>query len=103
MKKLVRDKIVSLIQAEGRVVDFKILTLEEFIVAAKKKLLEEAQEVNQASSPSETLAELADLQELIDCLLQAMNFTPEDLALAQASKNQAKGSFLKKLFVNKVS
>lgn len=99
MNKLVRDKIVDIIKSEGRDVNFKVLNDSDYLQALKNKLQEESLEVINSNSKEETLAELADLQELIDCILTQLNYTKDDLTLAQNSKKLSKGSFLRKIFI----
>lgn len=99
MNKLVRDKIVEIIQKEGREVNFSVLSNSDYEQALKTKLQEEALEVIKASNNQETLEELADLQELIDCLLTHLKITKTELKAAQLKKNQQKGSFRKRHFI----
>lgn len=99
MNKLVRDKIVDIIQKSGRTVNHVKLNDQDYEVALKTKLQEEALEVIAAKNKVETVEELADLQELIDCLLVHLNISKKDLQAAQLAKNQAKGSFKNKIFI----
>lgn len=99
MNKLVRDKIVDIIQKSGRTVNHVKLNDADYEVALKNKLQEESLEVIAAKNQKETVEELADLQELIDCLLVHINVSKEELQKAQEAKNQAKGSFKDKIFI----
>lgn len=102
MKKLVRDKIIDIIKAEGNSPLYKILSQKDYIEALKKKLQEEALEAHNSTDKQSLLEELADVQEVIDCLIKAHKLTNKDLKLAQKQKNKKRGSFLKKHFLIKI-
>jgi predicted house-cleaning noncanonical NTP pyrophosphatase (MazG superfamily) len=99
MNKLVRDKIVDIIKSEGRDVNFEVLNDSDYLQALKNKLQEESLEVINSNSKEETLAELADLQELIDCILIELKLSKKELKAAQKLKNLKRGSFKKRLFL----
>jgi predicted house-cleaning noncanonical NTP pyrophosphatase (MazG superfamily) len=100
--KLVRDKIVEQQQQGGGNPDYKVLEGAEYLEAMKTKILEEAGEMS-IDDASELLKELADLQEVIDCMLEAIGSSKEQLAEAQAQKNAKAGSFKKRLFIRTVA
>lgn len=90
--KLVRDNIVSGIQTAGNKPVFKILNIDEYKLELLKKLAEESNELGSASK-EELLGELADLQEIIDNLLDAVGISRQELTDAQIKKNLKAGSF----------
>lgn len=100
--KLVRDKIVDSQLARGSKVDYHVLEGDEYIQALNDKLLEEATEID-ATEKQELLKELADLQEVMDAILEELGYSKDDLAKEQASKNAKSGGFKKRLYVEKVS
>lgn len=99
MGKLVRDKIIEIIQAEGKTPDFEVLGEAEYLQALKNKLVEESSEVAGTTNELDLLAELADLQEVMDCLLRSAKISKTQLKLAQIAKNDKRGSFKKRLFL----
>ena len=99
--KLVRDKIVARQQEEGGKPDYRVLEDKEYLQALKAKILEEAQEM-ELSNVEDLVSELADLQEVIDCMLEAIGKTKADVARVQTKKNAKAGSFKQKLFVDTV-
>jgi predicted house-cleaning noncanonical NTP pyrophosphatase (MazG superfamily) len=99
--KLVRDKIVDSIETTGGKVKKRTLSSEEFVKELKAKILEEAREIP-TDTDEELISELADLQEIIDNLREALNITIEDLKLVQEKKNEKAGSFKKKIYIEHV-
>ena len=102
LTKLVRDNIVGFHKDEGGKVDYEILDDKAYLQALCRKLAEEVSEIN-STAESELLQELADLQEVIDCILPVISKTRTDLTDAQVKKNQKSGSFKKRYFINTVS
>lgn len=101
MKKLVRDKIIDIIKAEGKKPQYKVLSQKQFIKELKKKLQEESLEVFQSTSKESLLEELADVKEVIDCLLEANQLSKKDLNKMQIKKRNKRGSFIKRHFLIK--
>ena len=100
--KLVRDKIVQQQQQDGGKPDYKVLEGKEYLEALKAKILEEAAEMN-TEEASGLVKELADLQEVIDCLVEAIGSTKDEVTKAQTEKNTKAGSFKKRLLVRTVA
>ena len=100
--KLVRDKIVEQQQKGGAKVEHRILDDREYLTALKAKLLEEASEM-ELEDEDKLVAELADLQEVIDCILETIGKSKKDVALAQAKKNDKAGSFKKRIYISSVT
>ncbi|HHP7244920.1 MAG TPA: nucleotide pyrophosphohydrolase [Elainellaceae cyanobacterium] len=69
-QKLVRDRIPDIIRASGKECEIEIMADHEYQQALREKVLEEAQEVADAS-PDDLMKELADLYEVIDALIIA--------------------------------
>lgn len=99
--KLVRDKIVEDMIASGDTPKWKKLTDSEFIDELKRKIVEESAEVPTAQG-TELIKELADIQELINNLLEVAGVTKEEFMEIQNKKNEKAGSFKKKQFISTV-
>lgn len=100
-EKLVRDKIVEDMIAGGDTPKWKKLTDSEFINELKRKIIEESVEVPTAQG-EDLIKELADLQELMDNLLEAVSVTKEEFIKIQNKKNEKAGSFKKRQFISTV-
>ena len=96
--KLVRDNIVEQITSNGDVPHWKELSQQDYIEELKKKIGEEAAEVEGATS-DEILKEVADVQELIHALLEALHVSKEELEAIQEKKNEKAGAFQKKQYI----
>lgn len=101
MNKLVRDKIVDIIKAEGRDPNFRILSHDEYLVELKKKLQEEAKEVLESSDRKSLTEELADVMEVMSCILEANKITEDELIKIQNDKRNKRGSFKRMHFLMK--
>jgi predicted house-cleaning noncanonical NTP pyrophosphatase (MazG superfamily) len=95
--KLVRDRIPDIIQQHGNT--FAVETLEDdkaFRRTLRDKLIEEASEA--ADAPDADLAtELADLQEVIDALVDAYGLTRESVRTIQQQRRAERGGFVNRL------
>lgn len=101
LNKLVRDKIVELMEGLGQQVQFRRLDDDEYLEEIKRKLLEEASEFD-PKSPS-ALTELTDLQEVIDAAIIAIGSSKEDQLVLQHKRETEKGAFKERLYVESVS
>lgn len=99
--KLVRDKIPDGQRREGSNVEVRILNDAEYIEALKQKIVEECQEIDTANR-EEAVKELAELQEVLDCMAEALDATEAEIATFQAAKRDKAGSFKERLFVETV-
>lgn len=103
--KLVRDRIVTLCLEDPLVVEtnYHELTDLEFKRALKNKLFEEADEIPiQDNVDDEVVAELADIQTVIDALREAYGVSGEIIRKTQKMKAEKKGEFKKRLFIDTV-
>jgi len=94
--KLVRDKIPEIIVAQGRTPVTRRLTDNEFLTAAKRKLIEESQEALYADSQNALIEELADIAELVDTIAAAASIPLEAISAARKEKAKKKGFLPKK-------
>ena len=99
MGKLVRDKIPAIVKAEGRIREFNFLDESDYVKALISKVHEEVEEVANSYSYENLLEELADLQEVVDHLIIASDFTKAEVRKAQAKKRKAKGAFKRRYYM----
>lgn len=98
-KKLVRDNILGIIHKEGKSAEIIKLDTENFLIALKEKLVEEAREVVHAKDKAEVLSELADLQEVMDKLKEMYAISQTEVNMAQGIKAIKNGKFDQQLFL----
>lgn len=94
--KLVRDNIPELIRNSGK--DCKVLEMSdaEYKHALLSKLVEEAHEVAEANA-EQLVAELADLFEVIDTILEVYKIQRSSVQIEQERRRSERGGFRKKL------
>lgn len=93
--KLVRDKIPSIIESEGRKVNKKYLNDNEFKNELNKKLLEEVNEYIEDNN----VEELADIVEVIYGLIKSMGLTVEEFEKIRKEKVEKRGAFDTRTFL----
>ena len=96
--KLVRDKIPEIIKNNNEEPITRILNDEEYKIELEKKLLEEYNEVLNATG-GDYLEELADMLEVIDALATTQNKTLKDIILIKEEKAKKRGGFKNKIFL----
>lgn len=96
--KLVRDKIPDIIAADGKTAKTHILNKENYLQELIKKLGEEYEEFK----ADQNVEELADLQEVILALADALNIKHSDLAKTLSKKALERGAFKHKIFLESV-
>ena len=99
--KLVRDRIPEIIMSKGETPVTRVLNESEYKEELEKKLLEEYKEVIEATG-NERLEELADMIEVIRALGNLENTTIEEIIKIADDKNDKRGSFNDKIFLEKV-
>jgi predicted house-cleaning noncanonical NTP pyrophosphatase (MazG superfamily) len=100
--KLVRDKIPSIIEADGKQCTSRILSESEFQVALKNKLIEEASELHQAKNNKDLIEELADVYEVLEEILIHENIDIKQIQKARVRKNMDKGGFDERIYLMEV-
>ena len=88
--KLVRDKIPTIIKSKGKKFSTHVTSTEEYKQKLKEKLLEEASEF--LKEPS--IEEIGDVAEVFGAILEAFDYSVEDLQRQVLNKIADKGSFL---------
>jgi predicted house-cleaning noncanonical NTP pyrophosphatase (MazG superfamily) len=101
LNKLVRDGPFENMIALGQSVKYKVLKKPELIKALHGKLQEELSEFD--PNDKNSLAELADLQEVIDSLAHLLGSSPGKLRTLQNAVRVKKGTFDKRIFVETVT
>ncbi len=97
--KLVRDRIPEIIENAGNTCIWETLSNEDYLLMLDKKLGEELAEYQESKS----LEELADLTEVIQAIVKARGFTPEQLEKTRADKAAKRGGFERKILLKEVS
>lgn len=97
--KLWRDKLPEMMQSQGSIIHLKELNDEEFDKELRLKLLEEADEVKLAKTKEDLIAEIADVQEVIDTLCLHHKINPETIKEVQKKKNEERGGFIGRKYV----
>jgi predicted house-cleaning noncanonical NTP pyrophosphatase (MazG superfamily) len=94
--KLVRDRIPEIITRSGRQWETSTTAPAEFDVALREKLVAEATEAKDADA-SHLVTELADIQEVMQTLMQLHGITTEMVQREQEKRRQERGGFEKRL------
>lgn len=95
--KLVRDNIPEIMINNGAKPVTKILEDKEYYEELKKKLLEETKEFLE----SDEIEEIADIEEVILAILKFKNTSFEEMEKIRKEKVIKRGSFDKKIFLEK--
>ena len=93
--KLVRDKIPTIINAQGKKANIRILTDEEYLRALEAKLDEEVSEFHK----DQNLEELADILEVLYALAENLGHSKEELLEAREKKHRERGGFRDRVFL----
>ncbi|QEN03378.1 phosphoribosyl-ATP pyrophosphohydrolase [Thiospirochaeta perfilievii] len=96
--KLVRDRIPEIIIEAGKNPIARILTDNEYNKELTNKLQEELNEYKEVND----IEELADLQEVINSILDYRNISKEKFYKIVNTKREQRGSFKDKIFLERV-
>ena len=100
--KLVRDKIPEIIKNNHGKPFIRILNDNEYKKELEKKLYEEYLEVLDTETSEERIEELGDMLEIISSLAKLENTTLEDVINIAKQKQEKRGGFEEKIFLEKV-
>jgi predicted house-cleaning noncanonical NTP pyrophosphatase (MazG superfamily) len=100
-RKLVRDRIPEIIQADGRHPVSRVLDDAAYRAALLSKLVEEAQEASHAAA-ADLPAELADVLEVLRALTAAAGMSRAQLLAVADDKRSRRGGFTKRIFLESV-
>lgn len=101
-KKLVRDKIPSIIEKNNEKPIIRILSDEEYMLELKTKLQEETKECIQSKSVDELVEELADLEEVMRAILEHHKVSYEKFESVRKAKAEKRGAFKDKIYLESV-
>ena len=96
--KLVRDKIIDIITANGENPIYHTLSDEEYLKELHKKLFEEANEFIEEDSPEE----LADLLEVVYAIAKHKNIDMKEVEQIRLTKREKRGGFEDKIYLETV-
>lgn len=99
--KLVRDKILDLIRSRGQEPVTHVADDAEFLAALKSKIVEEAEELRDATGAVER-EEVADVLEVLKAYAAAIGMPWEEVEQKAAAKVAARGGFTKRIIVERV-
>ena len=97
--KLVRDRIPEIIAADGRVCVTRVLNEEEYLAALDRKLQEELDEYQADKS----MAELADLLEVMMAVAEARGHTFAEVEALRRDKAAKRGGFKGRIYLESVT
>lgn len=90
-EKIIREKLLERVIAAKGTYNYTELTPEESLKELLLKLQEETEEVVSTTSTKEMVDELADVMEVIECLLDVKGLTMSDLQKARQQKDNSRG------------
>lgn len=93
--KLVRDKIIKTIKAQGKPCKYYIASEEEYWKKLKEKLLEECNEFIEDNNENE----IADILEIIDAICKFKKWKKKDITKIKKQKAKERGKFNKRLIL----
>ena len=93
--KLIRDKIIDIIEADGRRAKYRILDDNEYRQELNKKLQEEVKEYLEDNN----FEELADIVEVIYGILNSMDVSIKEFEKIRINKQEKRGAFEKKIYL----
>lgn len=103
-KKLVRDQVLQRCLDDPKVrTDYRVLDPLEFKKELVAKIHEETDEIPVIETgDDEVLSEIADVQAVIDSLVEVYGYTKDDVAAAQQKKASKNGVFEKRAYIHSV-
>ncbi len=101
-KKIIRDKILEIMESEGISLETQILEGPNKIHFLKEKLIEECHEVFDAKSKQAHLEELGDVYDVIDALAKVLGIDLKSIHKHRLHKCEQKGGFEKGLFCDHI-
>ena len=103
LNKLVRDKIPYLVAKEGGSYSLKLLSPLEHQHEITKKLYEELNEYNVATTIEIAIEELVDIVELIYAAVKLHDLSIEEFEAIRSEKKKKKGGFEKGIYLHNIS
>lgn len=101
--KLVRDKIPEICLKNDAIPEIRIAKNDsEYRFYLQKKILEEALEIEKETNINKLKKEIADLIEVINCLMRVANISEKEIKKIRKEKNRKRGSFNKRVILLKI-
>lgn len=97
--KLVRDKILEIIESNGLTYNSRILDPDEILREVKEKMVEEAIELRESESNKDVIEELADILELVHTSINIIGSTYAELEEVRLQKRLKRGGFDKAIYL----
>jgi predicted house-cleaning noncanonical NTP pyrophosphatase (MazG superfamily) len=97
-RKLIRDRIPEIIEAQGKRCEIRTLDDDEYRIELDRKLKEELDEYLAAK----TVEELVDIAEVVLAIAAAKGLTAEEFEQVKIKRRKERGGFEKRLFLEKV-
>lgn len=96
--KLVRDQVPKLIEESGRKQVSRTLNEAEYEQALMDKIVEEIEEYRVSNNEEE----IADIYEVLDCLVKLKDYEPMHIDYLRLIKREARGSFHNRILLEEV-
>lgn len=96
--KLVRDRIPTIIEAEGKRCTTCVLSEDEYLTRLRAKLDEEIREFDESGS----VEELADIAEIVYALAASQGVEPTEFEHLRLAKREQRGGFERRLLLLEV-
>lgn len=97
--KLIRDGILTIIEADGLSYNARTLHSSEHLKEIKKKLYEEVKEFDETTNDTDAVEELADILELIHAALKIQGKSFDELEAVRVKKKEKRGGFDQGLYL----
>lgn len=97
--KLIRDGILTIIEANGLSYNARTLHSSEHLNEIKKKLYEEVKEFDETTNDTDAVEELADILELIHAALKIQGKAFDELESVRVKKKEKRGGFDQGLYL----
>lgn len=101
--KLVRDRIPEIIKRRGERAEMQQLSSDALLTALRQKLVEEGFEALDARGGEEVIGELADVQEVLIAICNALGIPMNELEAEREEKRQRRGGFDKGIMLVKTA
>jgi len=96
--KLTRDNVPQLIEESGRKQTSRVLDEKGYEEALINKVIEEIEEYRLSKNEEE----IADIFEVLDCLIELKKYEPMHIDYLQLIKREARGSFKNRILLQEV-
>lgn len=98
-RKLVRDNILEIIEQNGGKAESRIADDSEYEVKLGDKLEEEVHELREASGKEKKEEELADVQQVLDAIIEYYGLSAENIKAIKEKKLKERGGFKKRIIL----